>query len=160
VQGLLQAIREWLHAHKHATPAAVIEFLNPKLRGWANYHKRVNSKSTFASVDYRLWLTVWHWCLRRHTHDRKPKDWVKRKYFKRVNGRDWTFYALPTIADGVRKFATLFHLSAVPIVRHVKIKGANSPDDPSLHEYWEKRANRMHITREELIARTLGEGLS
>jgi RNA-directed DNA polymerase len=161
VRGLLQEVREWLHKTKHAPPEAVIGFLNPKLRGWANYHKRVNSKSTFSAVNHLIWLAVWRWCLRRHRKDHKPKDWVKRKYFKRVNGRDWSFFG--TFRDGVSgvtRQVLLFSLSDVPIKPHIKVAGTNSPDDPSLADYWMKRALRFKCTREALLADALGEGPS
>jgi RNA-directed DNA polymerase len=163
VHGLLREVREWLLKHKHASPDVVIGFLNPKLRGWANYHKRVNSKATFCALNTLIWRLIWRWCLRRHRHDHKPKDWVKRKYFKRIDGRDWTFFGLPKNRDsGVRTLATLMFLSDVPVARHVKVIGTNSPDDPRLAEYWAKRAIRFKCTREELLAKAfaLGEGLS
>lgn len=161
VHGLLKEVREWLLENKHAPPEAAIGFLNPKLRGWANYHKRVNSKSTFSAVGSQIWLAVWRWCLRRHRKDHKPKDWVKRKYFKRVHGRDWTFFGMfKDGISGVTRQVLLFNLSDVPVARHIKVTGANSPDDPSLAEYWTKRAERFKCTREKLLADALVEGPS
>jgi RNA-directed DNA polymerase len=151
VHSLLKEIREWLRQHLHVPPEAVIGYLNPKLRGWANYHRRVNSKSTFAAVDSQIWRAVWCWCLRRHRHDNKPKNWVQRKYYKRINGRAWTFFGvLKNELSGVRKEAYLLHLSVTPVKRHIKVTGTNSPDDPNLADYWAQRAARFQCTREEL----------
>ncbi len=43
--------------------------------------------------------------------------------------------------DGIRKGKTyvLYNISSTPIIRHIKVKGQASPDDPSLKEYWQKR---------------------
>jgi RNA-directed DNA polymerase len=152
VYALLNEIRDWLKHNLHLPPEAVIGYLNPKLRGWANYHKRVNSKSTFAAVDSQIWRMIWCWCLRRHRQDNKPKEWVKRKYFKRVNGRDWTFFGLSKDElSGVRKQVYLLHLSDTPVRMHIKVIGVNSPDDPNLIDYWAKRAMRFKCTHEELV---------
>jgi RNA-directed DNA polymerase len=152
VLSLQKEIRDWLKHNQHARPEAVIGYLNPKLRGWANYHKRVNSKSTFRAVGSQIWRAIWCWCLRRHRRDNKPKDWVKRKYFKRVNGRDWTFFGVfKDELSGVRKEVYLLHLSNTPVKPHTKVAGANSPDDPSLDAYWTRRAQRFKCTREELL---------
>ena len=36
----------------------------------------------------------------------------------------------------------LKRLACIPIERHVKVRGAASPDDPALNEYWEQRRQR------------------
>jgi RNA-directed DNA polymerase len=161
VLALVREVRSWLVHNSHVQPGAVIQFLNPKLRGWANYHKRANSKRTFCAIDSYIWLAIWRWCLRRHRHENKPKDWVKRKYFKRVKGRDWLFFGtFPLVEDKGTRQVLLFRMSDVPVVRHVKVTGSHSPDDPSLVQYWVERAKRFKCTREQLLTNTLGEGLS
>ncbi|MBD2544933.1 HNH endonuclease, partial [Planktothricoides raciborskii] len=34
----------------------------------------------------------------------------------------------------------LYDISKTPIVRHIKVKGQASPDDPTLREYWHSRS--------------------
>ncbi len=41
--GLRQVVRKSLHL----APATLIQILNPKIRGWANYHRHASSKATF-----------------------------------------------------------------------------------------------------------------
>jgi RNA-directed DNA polymerase len=36
----------------------------------------------------------------------------------------------------------LYNISSTPIVRHIKVKGKSSPDDPLLREYWENRQTK------------------
>ena len=45
-----------------------------------------------------------------------------------------------TDRKGKEKSHILYDISSTPIVRHIKVKGNSSPDDPSLWEYWQKRA--------------------
>ncbi len=37
---------------------------------------------------------------------------------------------------------TLYDVANTPIVRHIKVKGTSSSDDPELHEDWEKRRTK------------------
>jgi hypothetical protein len=50
------------------------------LRGWANYHKHVVAKKTFARVDADIWSMLWRWATRRHPQ--KGTQWIKEKYFQ------------------------------------------------------------------------------
>lgn len=36
----------------------------------------------------------------------------------------------------------LYNIAETPIIRHIKVKGTNSPFDPKLTEYWEKRQTK------------------
>lgn len=139
VLDFLKRIREWLHAHKAVSAETVIRSLNPKLIGWANYYRHAVSSRTYSYVDSQVWKAIWHWCLQRHP--RKSKQWVKRRYFKDHHGRDWTFFANATTNDDVRTLV-LTRLSDIKIRRHVKVRGAASPDDPTLREYWQQRRDR------------------
>jgi RNA-directed DNA polymerase len=50
VKIFLKNIRKWLKEHKQASPEAVIEYLNPVLRGWGNYYRHGVSKQVFSYV--------------------------------------------------------------------------------------------------------------
>jgi len=45
---------------------------------------------------------------------------------------------LETDRKGKEKFQTLYNISSTPRVRHIKVKGNSSPDDPSLRRILEK----------------------
>ncbi len=51
----------------------------------------------------------------------------------------WRFQA----NDG-KKTIYLYDVSSVKIERHIKVKGAASPDDPTLREYWKTRKNKRN----------------
>ena len=70
----------------HGVSAAdLIDQLNPKIRGWANYHRHVVSKHTFGHVDRNIFSNLWQWARRRHPN--KSPRWFKLKYFDRRGNR-------------------------------------------------------------------------
>ncbi len=119
----------------------LIKKLNPLLRGFANYYQGAVSKETFSYISHRVWEYLWMWSKRRH-HKRRLK-WVKNKYFRRINGVDWTFCCETEDRRGNEKLLCLYNIAKTPIVRHVKIKGAASPFDAELDDYWESRNKKL-----------------
>jgi RNA-directed DNA polymerase len=144
VLAFLARIRSWLKHQASLSPAAVIRYLNPILRGWGNYYKHGVSKDVFGYIDDQLWRAIWRWCCRRHPNKRKL--WIIRKYYRTFKGRAWTFATTVTDRAGKRKLLTLVRLSDIPIQRHVKVKGTASPDDPALQDYWQYRQTRYGKT--------------
>jgi len=137
-KNFLEKVRKVLKKHKTAKQESVIVILNPKIRGWANYHRHVVSKEIFSWVDYQIWTKVWRWCERRHPQ--KGAGWIKNRYFQRINGRDWTFTTKVeprTSAKPKRVYLCL--ASSTPIRRHVKIKAEAHPYDMKYELYFEER---------------------
>lgn len=137
VKTFLQEIRDWLKAHKHASQEAVIEYLNPRIRGFGNYYKHGASKKVFSYIDNQIWIILWKWCLRRHPN--KGKKWIARKYYRTIDRRKWKFSAEVRDRRGKRDIISIFKLKDIPIERHVKVKDTASPDNPSLAKYWNDR---------------------
>ena len=120
----------------------VIRKLNPILRGFANYYKSVVSKETFSYISYRVWQYLWRWAKRRHPN--KNTTWIRKAYFKTINGNKWRFACNISEHRGmVDRIYSLYPIAYTPIERHVKVKGEASPDDPSLKEYWDKRNQKL-----------------
>ena len=115
----------------------LIAKLNPILRGFANYYKGIVSKETFSYISHRMWRYLWRWAKRRHPN--KNTTWVRKRYFKTINGDRWTFCVSTTDRRGKEKNLPLYPIAYTPIERHIKVKRDASPDNPSLKEYWEKR---------------------
>jgi RNA-directed DNA polymerase len=137
VNEFLQELRKWLRKHRDIPAETVIRYLNPILVGWANYYRHVVSKDVFGYVDHQLWSQLWRWCLRRHRN--KGKDWVRRKYFGNRYGGAWEFQAESRNSSGERVTLYLVQVSSIPIVRHMKVRGSASPDNPDFAEYWQNR---------------------
>ncbi|MEM9007464.1 MAG: group II intron reverse transcriptase/maturase [Cyanobacteria bacterium P01_F01_bin.86] len=144
VKTFIQGIRDWLKANSQAKPESIINHLNPLLRGWGNYYRHGVSKRVFSYVDDQIWKALWRWCCKRHPN--KGGKWVAKKYFKSHQGRRWTFFAITKNRRGQPKTLTLMKVADMPIQRHIKVKGGASPDDPSLHDYWQHRQTRYGKT--------------
>jgi len=137
VATFLKGIRRIINDARGMSAADLIDQLNPKIRGWANYHRHVVSKHTFGHVDRNIFSSLWQWARRRHPN--KPSRWVKAKYFERRRDRDWTFFDETCDDEGRPSKVWLFHAESTPIKRHVKVKGEANPYDPASETYFEER---------------------
>lgn len=116
--------------------AAVTAKLNPIIKGWAAYYRGVVSSKVFHSLDYQMWKLTYKWATWHHNN--KQKRWIVDHYFgKRNKFRNdrWVF-------GDPGSNAYLVKFSWTDIVRHVMVKGAASPDDPALTDYWAKRRRK------------------
>ena len=137
VKLLLAKIRNWLKIHPAHKPEAVINHLNPIIRGWANYYKYGVSKEVFSYIDHYLWKALWQWSRKRHPN--KGKKWVLRKYFKSIDGYSYSFATRIKDRRGKEKIISMIRIPTIPIERWIKVANNASPDDPKLIAYWEKR---------------------
>ncbi len=141
---LCKKVGATIDSMKTKTPEQVIRKIEPLLRGFANYYRGVCSKETYKYISYRLWWYLWRWARRRHP--KKSKNWVKEKYFRKRGKRNWVFYYEGKDRRGKRIVHNLYDISATPIVRHIKVKGTRSLDDPELVEYWSERRTKSGKT--------------
>jgi RNA-directed DNA polymerase len=136
---------EWLALKGHSIKA-VLWKLNPIIRGWADYNRKVVSARTFQKMD--------HWMFRRavryakHTHPNKSWKWMRKRYWSRWNKeRDdrWVF-------GDKQSGKYLVKFSWFKIVRHELVRGTSSPDDPELRDYWWERqkVNANHLSAGDL----------
>lgn len=145
VTTLLRQVRGIIKANPHVTAGILIHLLNPVIRGWVTYHRHGASKDSFGSIDHAIHQALWQWTKRRHPT--KSRRWVKEKYFRTIQGRDWIFSGEQPDATGRVQEVHLFYASSMPIRRHVKIKGAANPYDPAWEPYFERRLDaRMSAT--------------
>src|SRR5215467_8850737 len=89
VKTFLDGVRKIIKAGLGLSAAELIDRLNPKVRGWANYHRHAVSKRVFQRVDAAIFRSLWQWARRRHPE--KSRDWLKRKYFGRQGLNNWRF---------------------------------------------------------------------
>jgi len=137
VKTFLDDVRKTIKAARGWPAAELINELNPKIRGWANYHRHVVSKRTFNRVDYDIFSSLWRWAGRRHT--KKNQRWIKRKYFEQRGTRNWIFTGEMRDGQGQPFKVWLLSASATPIRRHVKVRSDANPYDPAYETYFEKR---------------------
>lgn len=137
VAAFLNKVREIIKSQAQATAGNLVAQLNPIIRGWANYHRHVSSKQTFVKIDHAIFQTLWQWAVRRHP--KKPKRWVKDKYFHTSERQKWVFCGDMVGKEGKLYQVQLLRASSVAITRHTKIKGEANPYDPTWKIYFEER---------------------
>jgi RNA-directed DNA polymerase len=125
-----------MRALRGANAQAVLQQLNPIIRGWSVYYRHVVSSEIFNQLDYHVWKLAYKWA--KYRHPRKSKRWICASYFGAFNKArqdNWVFGDRETGAYLVKFVWT-------KIVRHVLVKGWASPDDPALADYWATRRRR------------------
>jgi len=137
VKRFLDDIRRTIKAALGSFAADLIRQLNPKIRGWANYHRHTMNKSTFARVDHEIFSSLWRWARRRHL--RKPARWRKQKYFAQHGDQHWSFFGEMWDGEGQPSKIWLLRASSTPIKRHIKIRTDANPYDPAYETYFEER---------------------
>jgi RNA-directed DNA polymerase len=128
VKNFLDKVRATLRAMRTAKQEDVINVLNPVLRGWAQYHRTQMATRAFAKSDHQIWNALWRWACRRHPN--KGARWIKARYFRRIEGRDWHF---------AEKDKLLVSLSSFHKKRHIKVKSDANPYLPEDEDYFDKR---------------------
>ena len=149
VNGLREKMRDaWLKFKGHSV-SAVLRKLNPIIRGWANYYRVGVAKEAFSKLDGWMHRRAVRYA--RSMHPKKPKYWLKRRYWGKLNKErddNWVF-------GNKRSGHYLLKFSWFKIERHVLVKGTASPDDASLQEYWWQRRKvnlRQLTSSDRLIA--------
>jgi len=121
----------------HLTAGQLIERLNPKIRGWALYHRHASSYHTFVRVDDVIFRKLWRWARRRHRH--KSTAWLVARYFTRAGEHRWHFRGTVYSEEDGARTVFLVRAQTTTIRRHVKIKGNANPYDPVWELYFEER---------------------
>ncbi len=137
IEEFLAKVRQIIRDNRSASAGHLIVQLNPVIRGWANYHRHVASKKTFARMDCEIFRAIWRWAKRRHS--KKGARWVRAKYFRSVQGRNWVFFGWVKNGKKERQQVQLVSAARTPIKRHVKIKSTANPYDPNWERYFERR---------------------
>jgi len=136
VSAFLANIREIIKTHPTAKTVNLIQMLNPKIRGWANYYRHVVASHVFNYVDHHLYGALDRWVKRRHPN--KNRHWQKSRYFCQIGGDRWCFYA-PSHHHGKPACTLLVKTSSVKIQRHIKIQAKAIPYDPLYGKYFARR---------------------
>ena len=145
VKAFLDKIRETIRVNRSTKQETLIYLLNPMIRGWANYHRHVVAKRTYATVDFHIWQALWRWVRRRHPN--KSSGWVRRKYFRTFGHRHGVFATTTRGYNGESIFLALLSASDTRIVRHVRVKSDANPFDPVWDSYFAVRKRSRMLQR-------------
>lgn len=124
-------VRDIIKSNLKAPQCTLINKLNPVIRGWCNYYKRVISKDIFNTAYYHTFNALMNWAFKRTNHKKKKKTF--RKYFVYKNG-SWNFQT-------VKEVTLIKHTSIKVGIRHIKVKQNRSPYDGDTL-YWGQRMEK------------------
>ena len=113
----MEQMKALIRTHRGSNQAALIAALNPRIRGWTNYHRANSAKRTFNRMDYQLYWKLAKWA--KWQNPRKSDAWRKQRYWPRKRNR----------LDFSNGEITLIKYADTPIQRHVKVQGSKSPFD-------------------------------
>lgn len=126
----MTTVGEIIKQYSHAPQAALIEALNPVIRGWATYFGYFDARAQLAKADFLTYQKLRAWAANRCTGQGVKKRAEKYWHFK---------------SQGSWKFST----NEVALTRHVQYKAAvypslNSQKSPYDGDwpYWAKRLGR------------------
>ncbi|MGH8290937.1 MAG: reverse transcriptase domain-containing protein [Steroidobacteraceae bacterium] len=145
VKAFLDSVRETIRVNRSVKQETLIDLLNPKIRGWANYHRHVVATRTYSAVDAHIWRALWRWARRRHP--KKPSEWVRKKYFRTLDHRYWVFATQTRLYNGEPRLLALISASDTRIVRHVRVKSDANPFDPAWDSYFAQRKGTRMLER-------------
>ena len=131
VKDHLAEIGGMIRSSQNRSQTALIQQLNPKIRGWANYHRTWVSQATFSRLDYLTWVKLRRWANRRHPHT--SARWIHDRYWRRRDSCE--VFATPVTPDGQ---VWLTQHSEFSSMFYAKVAGNRSPYDGDW-VYWSRR---------------------
>jgi RNA-directed DNA polymerase len=136
IKGKLKGL--W-RTHVGSPTVALINAMNPVIRGWSSYFRTGVSKEVFTELDRFMYERAQRYMKRRHP--RKSGWWRTQKYWGQTLGRQdrWVF-------QDKERHGTLRKFAWTKIVRHRLVPTTYAPDDPTLQDYWRQRRSRAQAT--------------
>jgi RNA-directed DNA polymerase len=116
----------------------LISALNPIIKGWANYHRKVVSKATFSELDNYIYQETFRWTMRKFKGHNRYKA-MDRYFRNRSLTRRWIFSDVVKDKDGKKKYVCINKMMDIKIQRHVKVRSSANPYLPEYIEYFEDR---------------------
>ncbi len=127
----------------------MIKKLNSQMYGWANYHRYIQSAEAFDKIDYLVLKALIRWMRRRHPN--RSVKWLKRKYIRPTNKRNWNFHARYKDATGATATLDLLRMVDIVRVQYIKIKGKSTPYDPTYNQYFAMRSKASNFRLTQTI---------
>ena len=134
----------------HALPVGVqIQKANAIIRGFCNHYRTDHSSAVFRWLNNWTLRSFCKWVGRRSGKMTAAKAYRK---LTRVKGQKFT---MPTAYTPTGRMVTLLSHSRFHRIRFQQVQGMNSPLDPRLAAYWEKRRMQALFRRAIADARKL-----
>ena len=140
--------------------AALINKLNPVVRGWANYHRNIQAAKTFSDMQEIIKHSLFNWAKRSNSN--KTPKWSINRFFGLSNKGRFSCYEVDR--QGKPQMLELLYPCDIPLVRYIKIKGQSNPFNSDYTDYFRMRrtaTNYRSIESNNLTAGLLlKEGLT
>ena len=139
---------------------SLINKLNPVIRGWANYHRNIQSSRTFSAVRRFIDDALFKWAKRSNSN--KTPNWIRQRFFGlSAKGR---FSCMAKTDAGKTKLLELLSPCDISLVRYIKIRGTSNPFDSNSSDYFSMRRETKNYRLLDVNTFTAGlplnEGLS
>jgi RNA-directed DNA polymerase len=147
---IIQRTRNIIQKNRSASSFSLINLLNSRIIGWANYFQYFECSQDFSKLDYLIFNQVRAWVFRRKSKGLRSRTALKLKYFPEGNtyhfrGKDsknnWILVGKSLTKYGKLQENFLTKMTWVGSAQYVKIKGKASPYDGN-HLYWAKRTEK------------------
>lgn len=126
--------------------------LNPILRGWANYHRFVNSSKTFRSLDNFLYKQTVRYARRKHS--RKSWAWIRTRYYKHVVVKRTRKTGIASVASSSWGFTedgfSLYLFKGTTLENHGSIVYGKNPLSPIDKDYFAERKSALVLKKDSL----------
>ena len=152
IKDVKRKLKSIWRTHVGSPTVALINEMNPVIRGWSNYFRSGVAKEVFNDLDNFMYRRAQRYMKRRHPM--QSGWWRTEKYWGRTLGRQtrWVF-------QDKKRNGTLRKFAWTKIVRHRLVPTTYSPDDPTLQDYWQKRRAKPQVTvfrRRQLVHQQQG----
>jgi RNA-directed DNA polymerase len=129
VRRFLENVKTYIDSSGHRTRADLVQGLNRKIRGWANYHRAICASRTFGDVDRAIYHALWR--RERRLNPKMGKREITHRYF--THG----------------PYQAVQRAKHLPIVRHIKIRGTTNPYLPEDAYYLQQLKQRRDRRRRD-----------
>lgn len=129
-------VRNVIKSCRGSDAKKLITKLNPVIRGWANYHKYVQSSDTFSMMDNAIYYLLMKWAKRKHGI--KTPKWIRNHYWK-SSGDPNHFSCITQNKTGKSVLLELIKPIDIKLHRYIKVRGKSNPYDPEFLEYYKMR---------------------
>lgn len=152
VQKIKDIIKETFRKYIGKEAFLLIQKLNPILRGWANYHKSVNSNETFRDLDSFLYQQLVRYAHRKHSN--KSWAWIKARYFMHVSVKRMTKTGKISSANTswgfTEKGLSLYLFKGTTLENYSSIGFGKNPLSPIDKDYFFERKSSLMLNKDSL----------
>jgi RNA-directed DNA polymerase len=128
IKAIRSKIKETVQRGYGWSGAELIAKLNPIIKGWANYYRRVVSKATYAALDNYIYQKTFYWTMRKFNGHKRVKA-MDRYFRNRSLSRRWIFSDVVKTKDG-KKNVCICKMMDTKIQRHIKVRSIANPYFP------------------------------